>query len=50
VNQKLTSIHKRGVDFKAGYRFPLPGWGSIVSSFQGTRLMRDEFAIPAEGS
>jgi iron complex outermembrane receptor protein len=50
VNQNLTSIHKRGVDFQAGYRFLLPGWGSIVTNFQGTRLARDEFAIPAEGS
>lgn len=50
VNQNLTSIHKRGVDLQADYRVNLPGWGSLLTNFAGTRLMRDEFAIPAEGS
>lgn len=50
VNQNLTSIHKRGIDFQADYRFVLPGWGSILTNLAGTRLARDEFAIPAEGS
>jgi outer membrane receptor protein involved in Fe transport len=50
VNQNLTSIHKRGVDFQADYNLPLQTWGSIDTTFVGTRLSLDETAVPSEGS
>jgi outer membrane receptor protein involved in Fe transport len=50
ANQNLTSIHKRGVDFQADYRVPVGNWGSVDTTFAGTRLSLDQIAVPAEGT